>query len=70
MQSSQPTPFRLTRNISTFLTPFLVDGVFSSVMAATNACMHRCVAFSPLSLYLAFSPSLPPSPQSHTVQLG
>ena len=39
VECHEPVPFRLTRNLTTFLTPFVVDGVFSSVLTATNSCL-------------------------------
>ena len=34
LERSEPVPFRLTRNLHTFFTPFGVEGVFVSAMAA------------------------------------
>lgn len=39
VECHEPVPFRLTRNLTTFLTPFVVDGVFSSVLTAANSCL-------------------------------
>lgn len=36
---SEPVPFRLTRNLTTALSPTLIDGLFSAVMMSTNACL-------------------------------
>ena len=35
LEPLEDVPFRLTRNVMTFLSPLLVDGVFASTMAAT-----------------------------------
>lgn len=35
LEATEEVPFRLTRNITTLLSPLLVDGVFASSMAAT-----------------------------------
>jgi hypothetical protein len=45
-------PFRLTRNLSAFITPFLVDGVFSATINAINLCLCKCVhaAGAPLTI--------------------
>eukprot|EP00466_Bigelowiella_natans_P000476 jgi/Bigna1/33130/e_gw1.1.3.1 len=37
----ESVPFRLTRNITTFLTPLMVDGIVSSVLTAANSCLLR-----------------------------
>jgi transformation/transcription domain-associated protein len=34
LERSEPVPFRLTRNLHTFFTPFGIEGVFVSAMAA------------------------------------
>ena len=34
LERTEPVPFRLTRNLHTFFTPFGVEGVFVSAMAA------------------------------------
>jgi transformation/transcription domain-associated protein len=34
-------PFRLTRNFVSFLTPYMLDGVFASSMTAMNSCLFR-----------------------------
>jgi transformation/transcription domain-associated protein len=34
LERSEPVPFRLTRNLHTFFTPFGVEGVFVAAMAA------------------------------------
>lgn len=33
LERSEPVPFRLTRNLQTFFTPFGVEGVFITAMA-------------------------------------
>ena len=39
LERTEPVPFRLTRNLHTFFTPFGVEGVFVSAMAAAaQAC--------------------------------
>ena len=41
LERTEPVPFRLTRNLHTFFTPFGVEGVFVSAMAAAaQASMH------------------------------
>ncbi|GAB5370731.1 hypothetical protein AAMO2058_001518200 [Amorphochlora amoebiformis] len=37
----ESVPFRLTRNITTFLTPLMVDGIVASVLTAANSCLLR-----------------------------
>lgn len=39
IESQEQVPFRLTRNLTTFMTPFLVDGIFSSAVTAANSCL-------------------------------
>lgn len=34
VEFSEPVPFRLTRNLQTFFTPFIVEGLFVSSMCA------------------------------------
>ena len=34
VEFSEPVPFRLTRNLQTFFTPFFVEGLFVSSMCA------------------------------------
>jgi len=37
----ESVPFRLTRNITSFLTPLMVDGIVGSVLTAANSCLLR-----------------------------
>lgn len=39
--NSDTVPFRLTRNISTLLGPWLIDGVFAATVTAAAACLAR-----------------------------
>jgi len=38
IENHEQVPFRLTRNLTNFLNPFVVDGIFASVLCATNSC--------------------------------
>ena len=38
-ENNEPVPFRLTRNLTTALSPTLIDGLFSSVVMAANSCL-------------------------------
>ncbi len=40
LERTEPVPFRLTRNLHTFFTPFGVEGVFVSAMAAAAQVRH------------------------------
>jgi hypothetical protein len=43
LERSEPVPFRLTRNLQTFFTPFGVEGVFITAMAvAAQVSFSRC----------------------------
>ena len=46
LERSEPVPFRLTRNLHTFFTPFGIEGVFVSAMAA--AAQVRCCYAIPI----------------------
>lgn len=39
VESNEPVPFRLTRNLQMALSPTLIDGLFSSVVMAANSCL-------------------------------
>ena len=44
LEKNEPVPFRLTRNLQSFFTPFGVDGVFVTVMAcAAQVCLVPAV---------------------------
>ena len=47
LERSEPVPFRLTRNLQTFFTPFGVEGVFITAMAVAAQ-----VTLLSLALYL------------------
>lgn len=53
LEESESVPFRLTRNLHTFLTPFSVDGIFVNTMTAMSRCLesHESTFESQLSLY-------------------
>jgi hypothetical protein len=58
----EPVPFRLTRNLTTFLTPFVVDGIFTSAFSSVNTCLlnnqvppHHC-RHTPLPITIVPSP--------------
>jgi phosphatidylinositol kinase/protein kinase (PI-3 family) len=38
METLDPCPFRLTRNLTTLLTPFLIEGHFAAALYASTAC--------------------------------
>eukprot|EP01117_Protostelium_nocturnum_P012293 TRINITY_DN4523_c0_g1_i1.p1 TRINITY_DN4523_c0_g1~~TRINITY_DN4523_c0_g1_i1.p1 ORF type:complete len:990 (+),score=389.25 TRINITY_DN4523_c0_g1_i1:47-3016(+) len=50
----EPTPFRLSRNMSSFLGNLMVDGTLSASMTSTSLCLihHKEVLRNQLSLYL------------------
>jgi transformation/transcription domain-associated protein len=54
LEVSEEVPFRLTRNITTLLSPFLIDGVFATSMVTTAQALsaHSDVMFSYLRLML------------------
>jgi transformation/transcription domain-associated protein len=39
IENNEPIPFRLSRNLSTALSPVLIDGLFTSVLMSTNSCL-------------------------------
>merc|ERR1711968_435058 len=39
VECHEPVPFRMTRNLTTCLTPFLVGGIFSSAFTSANSCL-------------------------------
>lgn len=43
LERSEPVPFRLTRNLQTFFTPFGVEGVFITAMAVAAQVRGRFV---------------------------
>lgn len=50
LERNEPVPFRLTRNLLSFFTPFGVDGVFVTVMACAaqvggGGCLGRTVLY-------------------------
>lgn len=45
LERSEPVPFRLTRNLHTFFTPFGVEGVFVAAMAAAAQVPHSSTHF-------------------------
>lgn len=48
VEFAEPVPFRLTRNLQTFFTPFGVEGLFiSSMCAAAQAVVAPKVSFFP-----------------------
>ena len=49
LERSEPVPFRLTRNLHTFFTPFGVEGVFVSAMAAAAQVAPETLTQNPLS---------------------
>ena len=40
LERNEPVPFRLTRNLQSFFTPFGVDGIFVTVMACAAQVCH------------------------------
>lgn len=52
LERSEPVPFRLTRNLQTFFTPFGVEGVFITAMAVAA---QVSLLFLALWLILLFS---------------
>jgi len=56
LERTEPVPFRLTRNLATFFTPFGVEGVFVGCMAVAAAA-------------LSSAPGAPPSPLPDAVSL-
>ncbi len=47
LDKAEPVPFRLTRNLATFFTPFGVEGVFlTSLAAAAQACTQHVYKIS------------------------
>jgi transformation/transcription domain-associated protein len=38
-ECNEPIPFRLTRNMTTSLSPTLIDGLFSAVLLSINSCL-------------------------------
>ena len=51
LERSEPVPFRLTRNLQTFFTPFGVEGVFITAMAVAAqvslSLMHQYCLYYP-----------------------
>lgn len=51
LERSEPVPFRLTRNLQTFFTPFGVEGVFITAMAVAAqvslSLMHKHYLYHP-----------------------
>lgn len=47
LERSEPVPFRLTRNLQTFFTPFGVEGVFITAMAVAAQVGTPCSAHVP-----------------------
>lgn len=48
LERSEPVPFRLTRNLQTFFTPFGVEGVFITAMAvAAQVGLHLLCSLLP-----------------------
>jgi transformation/transcription domain-associated protein len=41
IEPHEAVPFRLTRNITTFFTPFVLEGIFVPVLTGTNSCLLR-----------------------------
>jgi transformation/transcription domain-associated protein len=41
LDNAEPVPFRLTRNMVTFLTPFMIDGIMASVITSFTHCLIK-----------------------------
>ena len=55
LERTEPVPFRLTRNLHTFFTPFGVEGVFVSAMAAAAQARTQLLATTIAGSYLSRS---------------
>lgn len=53
LERTEPVPFRLTRNLHTFFTPFGVEGVFVSAMAAAAQARTQLLATTIAGSYLS-----------------
>lgn len=54
VEFAEPVPFRLTRNLQTFFTPFGVEGLFiSSMCAAAQAVVAPKVSFHHLFAFVS-----------------
>jgi transformation/transcription domain-associated protein len=54
LERTEPVPFRLTRNLHTFFTPFGVEGVFVSAMAAAAQASTQLLATTIAGSYLSW----------------
>ena len=46
LERNEPVPFRLTRNLHTFFTPFGVEGIFVSALAVAAQARPWCIISS------------------------
>ena len=54
VESNEPVPFRLTRNLQQALSPTLIDGLFSSAIMSANSCLlaNQDIIRNYLSLFI------------------